>query len=119
MVTRKNIINKTFKLLEDLRQLGVEPVRVFLFGSYAKGNCTDSSDIDVAVWGRGFSGIRAIDIELVAPLLKFYKPIELHTFPELTDIEDPYQKEILETGIDLSPYLQLISESGKTVIEFS
>jgi predicted nucleotidyltransferase len=112
MVTRKNIINKTNKLLEDLRKLGVEPMRVFLFGSYAKGTCTDDSDIDVAVWGRGFSGIRVIDIELVAPLIKFYKPIELHTFSELIDLEDPYQQEILQTGIELSGDFELLSESG-------
>ena len=112
MVTRKNIINKTSKLLEDIRQLGVEPVRVILFGSYAKGTCTDDSDIDIAVWGRGFSGVRAIDIELVAPLIKFYKPIELHTFSELIDLEDPYQQEILQTGIELSGDLELLSKSG-------
>jgi len=112
MVTRKNIINKTNKLLDDIHQLGVEPVRVILFGSYAKGTCTDDSDIDIAVWGRGFSGVRAIDIELVAPLLKFYKPIELHTFSEFIDLEDPYQQEILQTGIELSVNFELLSESG-------
>jgi hypothetical protein len=64
------------------------------------------------VWGRGFSGIRAIDIELVAPLIKFYKPIELHTFSELIDLEDPYQQEILQTGIELSGDFKLFSESG-------
>ena len=87
-------------------------MRVFLFGSYAKGTCTDNSDIDLAIWGRGFSGIRAIDIEIVAPLLKFYKPIELHTFSELIDLDDPYQQEIFQTGIELSESLELLSESG-------
>ena len=111
MVTTKNIINKAGSLVEDLRKLGVEPIRVVLFGSYAKGTCTDASDIDIAIWGAGFSGVRAIDIEIIAPLLKFYKPFELHTFSELKDEEDPYQKEILQTGVDLSEKLQLMSES--------
>jgi predicted nucleotidyltransferase len=105
MVTRKNILNRTINLIADIRQLGVDPVRVILFGSYAKGTCTDDSDIDIAVWGRGFTGIRAIDIEIVSPLLKFYKPIELHTFSESIDLDDPYQQEILQTGIELSESL--------------
>ena len=105
MVTRKTIILRTSQLIEDLRMLGVIPVRVFLFGSYAKGTCKDESDIDIAIWAKGFSGMRLLDIEIISPLLRFYKPFEIHTFSESLDIDDPYQHEILLTGIDLTDEL--------------
>jgi len=38
--------NKITTLLEELRGKGVEPESTILFGSFAKGNYTESSDID-------------------------------------------------------------------------
>jgi len=116
MVTRKTIIHKVIQLAEDLRSLDLIPVRIFLFGSYAKGTCTDHSDIDIAVWAKEFSGIRAIDIERIAPLVKHYKPLEIHTFSENIDSDDPYQEEILSTGIDLTPEISLIQEKNISVL---
>jgi predicted nucleotidyltransferase len=116
MVTRKTIIHKVSRLLEDLRVLGMDPIRVFLFGSYAKGTCTDQSDIDIAIWADGFSGIRALDIEIIAPLVKHYKPFEIHTFCEKIDSDDPYQNEILSTGIDLTSEISLVEKNDFSVL---
>jgi predicted nucleotidyltransferase len=115
MVTRKTIIKKVSQLAEDLRSLGIVPVRIFLFGSYAKGTCTDRSDIDIAVWAKGFSGMRAMDIEIIAPLVKHYKPFEIHTFSEGIDSDDPYQQEILTTGIDITAEISLFQEKKISV----
>jgi len=41
--------NKITTLLEGLRGKGVEPESTILFGSFAKGNYTESSDIDVLI----------------------------------------------------------------------
>jgi len=38
--------NKITTILEELRGKGVEPESIILFGSFAKGNYTESSDID-------------------------------------------------------------------------
>ncbi|MBU6157923.1 MAG: nucleotidyltransferase domain-containing protein [Bacteroidetes bacterium] len=102
MVTRKTIISKTSQFIEELRNEGIDPVRVFLFGSYAKGTCNDHSDIDIAIWAKGFSGIRSLDIEIISHLLKKYKLFEMHTFSEVLDLDDPYQQEIILSGIDLA-----------------
>ncbi len=115
MVTRKNIISKVNQLAEDLRGLGLVPVRIFLFGSYAKGTCTDQSDIDIAVWAKELSGVRAIDIERIAPLIKHYKPFEIHTFSEKIDSDNPYQEEILSTGIDITAEISLFQEKKISV----
>lgn len=115
MVTRKTIIHKVSQLAEDLRGLCLVPVRIVLFGSYAKGTCTDHSDIDIAVWAEGFSGMRAIDIEIIAPLVKYYKPFEIHTFSDEIDSGDPYQQEILATGIDITSEIFSIQEKKISV----
>ena len=41
--------NKITTILEELRGKGVEPESIILFGSFAKGNYTESSDIDVLI----------------------------------------------------------------------
>ena len=37
-------------------------IKIILFGSYAKGNYNDDSDIDIAVYGEGMDKNRALDL---------------------------------------------------------
>jgi predicted nucleotidyltransferase len=103
MVTIKNIESKIAGLLDALEANGYEPCKAILFGSYAKGNPKDSSDLDVAIWARGFSGNSILDIENVSPLLRPFHPIELHPFSidESSD-DNPFIEEIERTGKDFS-----------------
>lgn len=75
-----------------------------LFGSYASGKTTDQSDIDVAVWAKGFTGARSFDIENVAHIISKYPLVELHTF-SADDELTPFTEEILKTGRDYSLFL--------------
>ncbi len=105
MVTRKNIEQRILGLVLDLKEAGIQPTKVILFGSYAKGVATDNSDIDVAIWANKFTGSRSIDIENIASIMSKYPLLELHPFHS-SEKTNPFTNEILQTGID---YTQLIS----------
>ncbi len=77
------------------------PVRtLYLFGSYAKGNASDSSDIDIAIVSDKFEGRRFWDREKLGKyVIKSSFDLEVHPFKteDFTD-DNPLVKEILETG---------------------
>jgi predicted nucleotidyltransferase len=92
------------KYADEVRR--VMPVdKVVLFGSYAKGNATEQSDIDICFFLDSFSGKRRVDIlqELLG-LTPGYKGIffEPTVFPS-TEIQNdnPFVKEILRTGREI------------------
>ena len=72
----------------------------YLFGSYAKGNAGDYSDIDLAVVSDKFEGSRFFDKKkLNKYILKTSIDIEVHPFrTEDFTVDNPFVKEILETG---------------------
>lgn len=76
---------------------------VYLFGSYARGNAREYSDIDLAIVSDKFEGIRFFDKQkLNKYLLKSSYDIEVHPFKtEDFTIENPFVKEILETGVKI------------------
>lgn len=76
---------------------------VYLFGSYARGNAREYSDIDLAIVSDKFEGIRFFDKKkLNKYLLKSSYDIEVHPFKtEDFTIENPFVKEILETGVKI------------------
>lgn len=84
----------------ELAHKGFEPKRMILFGSYAKGLATDDSDIDVAIWANGFSGMRLLDLEKLAPIKSKYPVIEIHPFSIMDNSENnPFIEEIERSGI--------------------
>jgi uncharacterized protein len=77
------------------------PVRnLYLFGSYAKGNAKDYSDIDIAIVSDKFEGIRFNDREKLAKyLIKTSYDLEVHPFKtEDFTTDDPFVEEIIRTG---------------------
>ena len=99
--------------VHDLAAAGYGPTRIILFGSYAKGTPHEWSDIDLAVWAKGFDGARVIDVPRVAPLLRPYPDIQLHPFAAgETKAENPFIEEIERTGKDYSHLLTGLAESG-------
>ncbi len=100
MVTRSNLIKQLSLLKKELTHSGFEPERIILFGSYAKGLATDNSDIDLAIWASGFSGVRLLDLEKLAPIKSKYPLIEIHPFSIVdTSENNPFIAEIERTGI--------------------
>jgi len=79
--------------------------KVILYGSYAKGTATHSSDVDVCFFLSDFNGKRRVDIigELLG-LCGRYKGayFEPNAFPT-SEIErgNPFVDEILMTGIEI------------------
>lgn len=94
----RSVIDEYIKLLK----LNNIPVRsLYLFGSYAKGNSTEWSDIDIALVSDLFEGIRTNDKDKIRKLtLSISSSLEVLPFnPKDFSIDNPLAKEIMESGI--------------------
>ncbi len=102
------IPNKIKVLLENyiatLNSNGIKIKTAFLFGSYAKGNYTKMSDIDVALVSDSFEGIRFYDKNKIRKItLSISHSIEVLPFtPNDFSLENPFAKEIMNTGIKIA-----------------
>lgn len=78
-------------------------VGVYLYGSYAKGDFSEDSDIDIAVIGNDFLGDPVEDIlSLMRIRRKVDNRIEPHPFSSSEfDLSNPYVMEIVNTGIKI------------------
>lgn len=52
--TKRKIKRIIKRYKEELRKLGIRPKKIILFGSYAKGNPREDSDIDLIVISNDF-----------------------------------------------------------------
>ena len=76
--------------------------QVVVFGSYARNEQRESSDIDVALVADEFSGFGFRDVGLIGDVLaeRQFLDIEPHTFsPEQFTDWNPFVQEIKRTGI--------------------
>ena len=102
MVTIRIAKQKIIELVSDLRNQGFEPSRAVLFGSVAKQKAHQWSDIDVAIWDRGFIGCAPFDYEPILKILRKYPGLELHTFNSSeTASSNPFIEEIEKHGIEI------------------
>ncbi len=96
----KGIIDK---YLEALKDNNIPVNQAILFGSYAKGNNGDWSDIDLALVSEVIEGVRIKDrgkIRLIT--LNVSSDIEVLPYsPKDFNTDDPFVKEIMETGIKI------------------
>ncbi|MDR0878611.1 MAG: nucleotidyltransferase domain-containing protein [Treponema sp.] len=81
--------------------------KVYLFGSYAKGNPREDSDVDICFFSSNFGRPPSEDVFLtLLSLTRGYARnnvyIEPHAFPvsELSN-DNPFVKEILRTGREI------------------
>ena len=75
---------------------------LFLFGSYAKGNYKEESDIDIAVILKDYSNVMDIQLELMRLRRKVDSRIEPHPFRENEfEMSNPLVSEILKYGKSL------------------
>ncbi|MFH1194062.1 MAG: nucleotidyltransferase domain-containing protein [bacterium] len=86
-----------------LKQNNIHLKNVYLFGSYAKGNFTEWSDIDLALVSEYFEGIRFYDRDKIRILiLSISSHLEILPFnPRDFSVENPFAREVIETGIQL------------------
>ena len=79
--------------------------KAILYGSYAKGNFTEYSDVDICFFSSAFENRRSVDI--VTDLLGLARKypdiyIEPNAFPtsEIQN-DNPFVKEVLKTGREI------------------
>lgn len=99
---RDKIVDEIKNLIKILKKNGINISAAYLFGSYARGNANEWSDIDVALVSDNFSGVRFYDIEKLISVLKKYNDfIEFYPFKkeDFNPDNDLFIKEIISTGI--------------------
>jgi len=77
-------------------------IKIILFGSYAKGNYHDDSDIDIAVVLKDYHDFMDMQLELMRLRRKIDSRIEPHPF-RASDFTaaNPMVNEILKYGIEI------------------
>ena len=92
------------KCIEELKKNNIPIDEVILFGSYAKGNYTENSDIDLLIVSPIFKGNRIEDrrkirkyILKISSLLEII-PCSRKEFQE----KNPFIEEILKNGIKIN-----------------
>ena len=97
----KKIIDK---YLQSLNRHNIPIKEAILFGSYAKGNYQEWSDIDIALVSDIFVGDRIDDKDKIRSItLSVSSQIEVIPFsPHDFNVQNPFVKEILKTGIKLT-----------------
>jgi uncharacterized protein len=77
-------------------------IRIILFGSYAKGNFNDDSDIDIAVVFKDYSTSIDMQLELMRLRRKIDSRIEPHPFRESEfELSNPIVNEIIKYGQEI------------------
>jgi|APTNR8051073442_1049403.scaffolds.fasta_scaffold01627_8 predicted nucleotidyltransferase len=102
MVEQQAAINTVKRFAEAIRKQGIDLKAVILFGSYARGEQREWSDIDVALVADEFIGVSFEDIKrfIDVTIQKPYLFIESHTFNTSEFYEgNPFISEIRRTGI--------------------
>lgn len=102
MLTRETAIETVRNFAQELIAGGIPLQRVVLFGSYARNEQREDSDIDVALFSNVFSGYGFEDKKLFAKVnvKKQYIDIEAKTFTQ-NENEDPFLEIIERTGLEV------------------
>lgn len=96
----KEIIDR-FRL--EIERLGVKPEKLILYGSYARGNPREDSDIDLVVISNDFKNMNLRErLELLGIAAgKVFEPIEASGYTEEEierDKKGTFIEEIIESG---------------------
>ena len=91
------------RYLSALEKNNIPIQEAILFGSYAKGDQHEWSDIDIALVSKLFKGNRIEDKDRIRKItLSVSSSIEVLPFPpDDFNLQNPLAKEIIETGIKL------------------
>lgn len=100
MLTRRSLEVLLNDLMQEFFLLGLDPEKVILFGSYANGGVHMHSDVDLAIWSHKFIGEGLVDFEIIRPIMKKFKNLDIKMYPIGATAEnfDPFIKVIENTG---------------------
>ena len=80
-----------------------ENIKIYLFGSYVKGNQNEESDIDIAVVFKDYNNLMDIQLELMRLRRKIDSRIEPHPFRESEFLlSNPIVNEIMKYGQEIN-----------------
>lgn len=100
MLTQQAALAQVRAFAAEVRSLNVPLRQVIVFGSYARNEQHEESDIDVALVADTFTGASFVDIAQFALLFGRYTHLEVHTFPTSKfEAGGPLAEEIKRTGI--------------------
>jgi predicted nucleotidyltransferase len=90
------------KYINFLKKRDPNIQKAYIFGSYAKGNIKEDSDIDLAIIFKNLDDSFDMQVQLMKLRRKFDNRIEPHPFRE-SDFHtlNPFANEILNTGIEI------------------
>lgn len=98
---KRDVLNIANQYAEALNQK-YSFIKVILFGSYAKGNFHEESDIDIAVVFKDFNNLIEMQLELMRIRRKIDSRIEPHPFREADfNISNPIVNEIIKYGQEI------------------
>ena len=91
------------RYIRELNRNNIPIKEAILFGSYARGDYQEWSDIDIALVSDIFEGNRIDDKDKIRRItLSISSEIEVIPFaPDDFNLQNPFAKEILKTGIKL------------------
>ncbi len=103
MLTKKALNKILNEVIVDFLNMGFDPYKIILFGSYVNGGLHANSDVDLAVWSKKFIGEGMIDFEIVRPIIKKYRGLDIKMYPlnATSDNFDPFIGVIEESGIEV------------------
>jgi predicted nucleotidyltransferase len=105
MLTQKTVIRNLEKLANEITGSGIHLRTVILYGSYARNQQHEWSDIDVAFVADEFKSIGFEDVKLFSRLLIQRPNIDIqprtYNTHDFTPDKDPFVEEILRTGIKI------------------
>ena len=103
MVTREAAIKTAQSFVHDCRLNGLSFYKVLLFGSYAKNNAHEWSDIDLLLVSDHFSDNVFDNLKLYSKINIKYPNIETHPYPTAYyQIGDDFLTEILKESVEIT-----------------
>ncbi len=98
---KKIIFDIARNYLKILKENKINSKKVYLYGSYVRGNFNADSDIDLAIVSDDFTG-KIIDDQWLLMKLRRKVDLRIEPHPFLSrefDKTNPFVREIIETGI--------------------
>jgi predicted nucleotidyltransferase len=103
MLTKEIAIKQATDFIADCIKYGINIEQAFLFGSVAKNQQREFSDIDIALISNQFSKNFITNSRLTSKINIKYPLIEVHHFnSNYFKLGDPFIKEITTSGIEIN-----------------
>jgi len=102
MAEKEFAITTAKAFIKDCNATGLFFDKVFLFGSYAKGNATDWSDVDLLLVSKKFTNNVFDNLKLYLKVNAKYPIVETHPYPTAYFTEgDAFIEDVLKTSIEI------------------